>query len=549
MGNTNSQNDAKLKAKTAAELVDYLASNYITTASFKALKKLNKKEYCDKMVVLTSDILNTYFDTVDISYLANRVKNGDVDKAYFLPEDKINELNSEEKKKDVCMGIAKFYITVAHVFAAIMTTMNPMVEFTDPETNQVRQVSVLEKKEIVPDNVAYEIIHKTSLCDRRIKALKRGHGDVSSDPNQETVNVHPQVCDINRNEQTGETLTLDQEPGIPEFMQLYFDKYNPETGEFDDMTTTAKSTFDEDLKIFYEVFTGNTTMPNFITKFSDIKLRDYHNNPQCRGDDPTLNKHVRGTVSQKLFKQYADNLNDMIYNANKNQEALMDILTQLFGYTLDEQGAKTVRVNSKLTETEMQNIVVKCRELIIKLTLQCEIDFTNGVKIYEAIIESKVFETVQNQIKNIDENILDPNLNVEIPTFTSEAPNSQIPNPVLEPIVGQELPNQVLEPNPEPIVGQELPNPVLEPNPEPIVGQELPNPVLEPNPEPIVGQELPNPEPIVGQELPNPVPIVGQELPNPVPIVGQELPNPEPIVGQELPNPVPNPVQPQEPKL
>ncbi len=43
MGNKNSQDEAKLKTKTSAELVDYLASNYITSASFKALKKLNKK--------------------------------------------------------------------------------------------------------------------------------------------------------------------------------------------------------------------------------------------------------------------------------------------------------------------------------------------------------------------------------------------------------------------------------------------------------------------------------------------------------------------------
>jgi len=237
MGNKNSQDEAKLKTKTSAELVDYLASNYITSASFKALKKLNKKEYCDKMVVLTSEILDTYFNTVDISYLADRVKSGSnsststVDKAYFLPQDKMHTLDTAEKKKAVCMGIAKFYITVAHVFAAIMTTMNPMVEFTDPQTNQLRQVSVLEKKDAVPENVAYEIIHKTSLCDRRIKSLKRGHGDVSSDNTKDTINVHPQVCDINKQEfgidgisnntdnESSQTRNLAEEPGIPEFLQ------------------------------------------------------------------------------------------------------------------------------------------------------------------------------------------------------------------------------------------------------------------------------------------------------------------------------------------
>jgi len=77
MGNkASAEDDQKLKSKTSAELMDYLASHYITTSSFQALKKLNKKEYCDKMVVLTTNILNKYFDTVDIGYLEERVKNG-----------------------------------------------------------------------------------------------------------------------------------------------------------------------------------------------------------------------------------------------------------------------------------------------------------------------------------------------------------------------------------------------------------------------------------------------------------------------------------------
>jgi len=438
MGNKNTQEDEKLKAKTSAELLDYLASNYITSASFKSLKKLNKKEYCDKMIVLTSDILNKYFNTVDISYISNRIKSGTNtetdnknDKVYVLPTDDLSQINKADEKEKVCTDIAKFYITIAHVFAAIMTTMNPMVEFTDPNTNQVRQIPVSDKDEFVPDSVAYEIVHKTSLCDRRIKSLKRGHGDVSSDPNQETINVHPQVCDINVNKNTGETKNLEDEPGIPEFLRLYFDKYNPLTGEFDDMTGDTKAIFNEDLQIFYEVFTGNKTMPNYITKFSDIKLRDYHNKPNCQGPDPLWNKHVRGTVSQKLFKQYADNLTQMISNANKNQEALMDILTQLFGYTIDDKGTKNVRVNSKLTDTDMHKIVLKCHELISKLTLQCEVDFTNGVKIYEAIIESKLFETVQNQIKNIDENILNSSSDVAIPEL-EQPPQIDIQPPQID---------------------------------------------------------------------------------------------------------------------
>ena len=567
------EDEQKLKRKTSAELMDYLASNYITTASFKSLKKMNEKEYCDKMVVLTTDLLNKYFDSVDIRYLAERIKNGDgdsdssdkkemADKAFFIEKDKLHDrIDSTAGKLEVCREIAKFYITIAHIFAAIMTTMNPMVEYTDPATGQVNQVSVLEKKERVPDNVAYEIIHKTSLCDRRIKSLKRGHGKVSEDPNQETINVHPQVCDINKNVQTGETMRLTDEPGIPEFMRLYFDKYNPETGEFDDMTDKTRDIFKEDLKIFYEVFTGETEMPNYVSKFSDIKLRDYNAQPKCQGVNPPLNQHVRGTVSQKLFKQYAENLTEMIANANKNQEALMDILTEIFGYTVDAQGKKTVRINSALTEEALQKLVVRCRELIIKLILQCEVDFTNGVRIYEAIIESKVFDTVQNQIKNIDEQIL----GADVPVPVSASKSISIPETKPEIIEDVAVPVSISEPVPKPQIMEEVRLPVPVPVPEvpvqevPVSVPEVPVqevpvpemsepevPVLEvPVPE-VPVQEVPEPEvPVPEVPVPEvPVPEMSEpEVPlQEVPV--QEVPEPEVSV-QEVPVPeVPEPIPP-----
>ena len=34
----------------------------------------------------------------------------------------------------------------------------------------------------------------------------------------------------------------------------------------------------------------------------------------------------------------------------------------------------------------------------MKLYLTCEMDYTNGIKIYEAIIEEKILDTSQNQI-------------------------------------------------------------------------------------------------------------------------------------------------------
>jgi hypothetical protein len=93
----------------------------------------------------------------------------------------------------------------------------------------------------------------------------------------------------------------------------------------------------------------------------------------------------------------------MIQTTNKNQEALLTIINQIFVYTIDPQsGKKQIRVSPSLTEKRLQEIVVETRALIIKLYLTCEMDYVNGLKMYEAIVEQKILETAQNQITKLE---------------------------------------------------------------------------------------------------------------------------------------------------
>ena len=77
MGNTTSNlNQANKKFDNFYEIIDYIATYYILTMDFKSLSKLSEKAYCDKLVVLTTDIIERYFNNMDITYLAQRIKNG-----------------------------------------------------------------------------------------------------------------------------------------------------------------------------------------------------------------------------------------------------------------------------------------------------------------------------------------------------------------------------------------------------------------------------------------------------------------------------------------
>ena len=418
--NNNQKDNDKLSPKPISQILDYIATYYILTMDFKSLRKLYNKEYCDKLVILTSDIISIYFTDLEITYLAQRIKNGvevnelEKDKVIFFDKDDITKLDVQNsvKKRRICMSISKFYIKIAHIFAAIVTTINPMYVYKDTEGNNVR-VSLFEKGQI-PKNTPREI-YKLNICDNRINALKNKNS-LEVDINKNLV-VGPNICNINIGED-GNSKTLADEPGIPELEELYYDdNYDFKTGKFIGMSEKTKQIFESDLQIFYKIFTGNSTMPPEIKKFGDIKLRDYHKMDECKGSEPLFERKYKGPLTNKLFSDYAKNLKDMIQNANKNQEALLKIINQIFVYAIDSQtGKKQIRISPTLTEEKLQEIVVETRALIIKLYLSCEMDYVNGLKMYEAILEQKILETSQNQITNLNkmsEKLIIENDNIE----------------------------------------------------------------------------------------------------------------------------------------
>ena len=421
----------KLKPASVRQIIDYIATHYILTMDFNSLRKLHNIEYCDKMVILTSDIIERYFTDLQITYLAQKIKEGETeeetegteiketkkDNVIFFNKDDLSDLDIKDpvKKRSICVSISKFYIKIAHVFATILTTINPVYVYKD-EIGETIKVNIYNKSKIPKD--ADIKIYKLNICDNRINALKREY-EIDSEMNR--VNLHPKICSFNLkkhqegrdydkvydkvyNEEINETKNLEDEPGIPELIELYYDdKYDYETGKFTGMSETTKVVFDENLRNFYNVFTDGKIMPDNITKFSDIKLRDYHNKRKCKGTNPLLNRKVSGKLSDDLFKKYAENIRQMVKRANKNQELLLDVLNKLFVYTIDPQtNKKIIRINPELTEDSLQEVVIETRAIIINLYLTCETDYVNGVKIYEAIIEKKILETTQNQIITLE---------------------------------------------------------------------------------------------------------------------------------------------------
>lgn len=425
MGNIGSKGNKK----TLLQVVDYVATNYILSQNFEDMKDLSNLDKCNKLVVITSNVIERKLNNKQIKYLSQRLKNGveinemASDKLMYIKKDDVDELDVINKttKRRLCIGISKFYIKIAHLFAAITSTLNPIYEYTD-EYGTTKQVSLLEKHTI--PKTADIKVNKMNLCSNRINSLLNNN-DYSDLSTFDTIKVNPNFCNINI--QNGNLKILSDEVGIPELETLYYDTYDYDKGGFTGMSQeTRENKYEKDVKLLYKAFTGKSEVPDYIKKFSDIKLKNYHESEGCSTDGHYTHEY-EGTG--RLFYDYANHIKTMTKTSKINQDKLISIIDQLFIIVLDPvNGEKKTIINPEMNETKLQKLVEKTRELIINYYIQCEDDYAKGLEIFEAIVESKVLESTKNQIAILNNTIEKEQTGAEIetPSAEIETPKSEI---------------------------------------------------------------------------------------------------------------------------
>jgi len=443
-GNSKPKNDGKKENDDYSQdpetenmkmenVIDYIATKYITQSDFNELQNLHKSEYCNKLVILTSSVIKQFLNDIDIEYLDQRTRNGleinkmDKEKVLYLAKGHMDRLDISNsiRKKRMCIGIAKFYVKIAHLFAAISMTINPRYIYTDLSGKE-QDVSIFDKAKI-PEQLRSSVKYKpTNLCSSRIETLK---------PVQNTENgisIKGKNCNINKKVKSQidgvdipigieKDKYLSDEPGISELELLYFDKYNFNDGLYYGMTDEAQSDYQSDLELFYKVFTGEESIPPkkgengeilkndkgvplpSITKFSQIPLKAFHKQELCKDPDSPWTKIYRGNTSDKLFNEYAEHLKAMISKSQEREKSLLSIIKEIFSFWVDPQKKeKVLTVNPKLNNESLQALVTKTRKIIIDLYINCEKDFQKGLKIYEGIVKSKLLVTQQRRIEQFE---------------------------------------------------------------------------------------------------------------------------------------------------
>ena len=89
----------------------------------------------------------------------------------------------------------------------------------------------------------------------------------------------------------------------------------------------------------------------------------------------------------------------MVSNVNVRQSNLTNILNELFVFdsTIPDQ----VRVSNSVTADGVKELTRSVRELVNQINLSCSIDYMNGIKVYEAIVELQALDTSIKQIEYI----------------------------------------------------------------------------------------------------------------------------------------------------
>lgn len=406
-GQNTKEKKEEFNANEFYKKIDDIATNYILTMDFKSMKKLNEKEYCDKLVILTSDILEKKLNSMEVKYLLQRTQFGGKEemlkdeyinemkkqKYYFYVNEETNKfdkfnvtLNEDEMKKEekvrVCIGIAKFYIIIAHLFASIVKTINPVYSYKEGE----EEVEIdYFNKERIPSNVEVDL-KRISLCDNRLRALKE---NIQVDEN-DNIYFKANNCEINIEKET-----LNNEPGIYEFQNLYMDdNYDYTTGEFKSKSEKSEEIYRNDLKRFYTEFTGNEIMPDEIKRFSDIKLR-YYKNEECENNEEKI---YENNGNSDLFKLYAKNIREMMSNSIKRQQKLLEILNLIFISNEEEK----IKINTELNEELLYALVNETRKIIMDLYISCEKDYVRGIEIYKELVKEIEYKNTERQIENLE---------------------------------------------------------------------------------------------------------------------------------------------------
>lgn len=376
MGNANS-NKKNEKNEYSNDLlfrtVNKISSDLILNTNNKDLLQFMNPSYCDKIINLTSNILNDNFTKNQLKIINNKIKKNNkkpIDD--FIQnlkdiDDSIYDNENYIKKNDICKEIAIYYVKIVHIFSAIKI----VIDTDDAICNKTKKFKY--KKNNKEQNV-FDTTISADICS---KNKSSGSTDI----------------------QKKKVRTLQNENGIPELENLFKDKYIPETKEFV-MSEKQKKEYENAVSKFYKGYTGNSK-PDEIKRFSDIPILEYKSVEICKKMKDKSKSRLKGNSKNDNIVNFANHLATIMNNSKRFDNNLIDILNYLF---IPNDSGKDYIINENISFDEIDKIIEKVRKIIMELYIICDKDYRKGIKLFEEILLDKNIELADRRLKYNNKN-------------------------------------------------------------------------------------------------------------------------------------------------
>jgi hypothetical protein len=446
---------------------------------------------CEKLIIITSEVLNRLPFRL-ISYMDRRHKLfsekyetfNAMDRALLvntnpeiLKESKLDEPN-EFRKRQMCVGLARFYIQIGNLFNAIMTTMRPYnyenTRRTGPDNfSDMLTFSLMEGRSTnQKDKLRYEMSNMSGFAKKQQDMKKRLGSILKFGEMVQDLAPGEGICNVQRDiEQTkitpltitGSSATETKiKPSIFSMLEeLYYDIFhqsssvNPKSPQFIAMSAAMKEKiYRNDVRELYRIVTGGKEPGPEIETFTDVAKYVNDNDEIKKWCNQPMNRNMRIKITDELrsdsgFVEYVQHIRDTIVYTSKQRKAIVGLLDRVFvtmkksydelreieqtwfksgakkyeGFERDDEYSREFFklnlkydffINPNLTDAELQAITNEARTRIVRLYADSYQRFLKGFQILQKIQANS--EVIQLQMQR------------EIATTGQEEPNSKPPS-------------------------------------------------------------------------------------------------------------------------
>ena len=426
---------------------------------------------CEKLIIITSEVLNRLPFRL-ISYMDRRHKLfseryemiNAMDRALLvntnpeiLKESKLDEQNVF-RKKQMCVGIARFYVQIGNLFNAIMSTMRPynyeyiqrnmpenfydMLTFglLDGADSRNKDKSKYETSSMAgfvrrQNDTKMKMERLLRMGDQTMK-ITPGSGICSIKKDMENIKITPMSTTT-----TASTTTQNKiKPSIFAMLEeLYFDIFhetssvNPSSPQFIAMSERMKNKiYKRDVAEIFRIVTDGKEPGEDIRTFADVsryindsdKMTEWCN--KNKGLEINVDNNVR---ANPLFVKYIRHIQNMNYQISKQRKVIVKLLDRVFsvmkknedvlqeieenfdkanfkryvGFEQDDQYSRDffrlnlkydLFINPNLTDADLQLITNEARTRIVRLYADSYKFFMSGVEILQELQQTLSVETL-----------------------------------------------------------------------------------------------------------------------------------------------------------